>query len=94
MPLTGLGHVEYVERHFMALQMQAQQRLGKSHYFLVRFSLAQQAEDLNDIMKTKTLIGNQLAYFYDTVFGPLGATIGYSNRSKTPYFYINLGYVF
>ena len=94
MPLTGLGHVEYVDRHFMALQMQAQQRLGKSHYFLVRFSLAQQAEDLNDIMKTKTLIGNQLAYFYDTVFGPLGATIGYSNRSKTPYFYINLGYVF
>ena len=94
MPLTGLGHVEYAERHFTALQMQAQQRLGKSHYFLLRFSVAQHAEELKDIMKTKSIIGNQLAYFYDTVFGPLGATIGYSNRTKTPYLYINLGYVF
>ena len=94
MPLTGLGHVEYAERHFAAVQMQAQQRFGKSHYFLVRFSVAQHAEELKDILKTKSIIGNQFAYFYDTVFGPLGATIGYSNRTKTPYLYINLGYVF
>ena len=94
MPLTGLGHVEYAERHFAAVQMQAQQRLGKSHYFMLRFSVAQHAEELKDILKTKSLIGNQFAYFYDTVFGPLGATIGYSNRTKSPYLYINLGYVF
>ena len=94
MPLTGLGHVEYAARHFAAVQMQAQQRLGKSHYFMLRFSVAQHAEELKDILKTKSLIGNQFAYFYDTVFGPLGATIGYSNRTKSPYLYINLGYVF
>ena len=94
LPMTGLGHVEYAERHFVGVQMQAQQRFGKSHYFLFRMSVAQHSADLEDILKTKSLIGTQLAYYYDTVFGPLGATIGYSNRTKTPYLYINLGYVF
>ena len=94
MPMTGLGHVEYAERHFVGVQMQAQQRLGKSHYFLLRMAVAQHADELKNLMKTKTLIGGQVAYYYDTMFGPLGASVGYSNRTKTPYFYINLGYVF
>ena len=74
--------------------MQGQQRFGKSHYVLLKMAVAQHSADLKDILKTRSLIGTQLAYFYDTVFGPLGATIGYSNRTKTPYLYINLGYVF
>ncbi|MBQ8154971.1 MAG: hypothetical protein IJ082_01410 [Prevotella sp.] len=45
-------------------------------------------------MKTKTLIGGQLAYYYNSIFGPLGASLGYSNISKIPYFYVNLGYEF
>ena len=38
--------------------------------------------------------GFQAAYYYNTMFGPLGATLGYSNRTKKPYLFINLGYEF
>ena len=94
MPFAGLGHVEYAERDFVGLQLQARQRLGKSHYFCFLSAVAQHAPEVKQLMKTKTLIGGQLAYYYNSIFGPLGASLGYSNISKTPYFYINLGYEF
>ena len=94
LPFIGLGHVEYAERHFTGLQLQAQQRIGKSHYVLLRGTIAQQADQLEDLFKEKSLLGTQAAYYYNTMFGPLGASVCYSNRTKSPYFYINLGYVF
>lgn len=94
MPLAGLGNVEYAERHFAGVQLQARQRLGKSHYVRLLSSFAQHAPELRELMETKTLIGGLLAYSYNSMFGPLGASIGYSNRSKAPHFYINLGYEF
>ena len=86
--------MEYAERHFAAVQLQAQQRIGRAHYVLLKMSAAQHASELEDMLKTKTILGGQLAYYYNSMFGPLGATLGYSNRTKTPHFYINLGYVF
>ena len=94
MPFAGLGHVEYAERHFVGVQLQAQQRIGRNHFVLFKAAVAQHADELEDLLKTKTLSGGQLAYYYNSMFGPLGGTIGYSNRTKTPYFYINLGYEF
>ena len=94
MPFAGLGHVEYAERHFIGAQLQGRQRMGKNHHVCLLASVAQHAPEMKDIMQTKTLIGGQLAYYYDSVFGPLGASAGYCNRTKTPYFYINLGYEF
>ena len=94
LPFTGMGHTEYAERHFVGIRLQGQQRLGNNHYILLRASVAQHAEELSNLMKTKSLIGGQMAYYFKTMFGPLGATLGYANRTKKPYFYINLGYVF
>ena len=94
MPFAGLGHMEYAERHFVAAQLQAQQRIGRLHYVLLKAAVAQHASELENLLKTKTMLGGQIAYYYNSMFGPLGGTIGYSNRTKTPYFYINLGYEF
>jgi NTE family protein len=55
---------------------------------------AQQAEHLNELFDYRTMAGIQLAYYYKTMFGPLGATLGYSNHTKKAYFFINLGYSF
>ena len=57
-------------------------------------AFAQHASEVKDLLRTKTLIGGQLAYIYNTMLGPVGASIGYCNRTKSPYFYINLGYDF
>ena len=94
MPFAGIGNIEYVDHQFVALQLQAQQRIGGNNYVLLRVAGAQQADKLRQLLDQRTLIGGQAAYYYNTMFGPVGASIGYSNRTKKPYFYINIGYEF
>ena len=94
MPFAGIGNIEYVSRQFVAAQLQAQQRIAKNNYVLVRVAAAQQADTTKDLFNSKTIFGGQIAYCYNTMFGPLGATIGYSSRTKKPYIYLNLGYEF
>ena len=94
MPLAGVGNIEYVGHHFVAVQLQAQQRIASNHYVLLRFSAAQQANKLKEIFDNRTILGGQIGYYYNTIFGPLGATLGYSNRTKKPYFFVDLGYEF
>ena len=94
MPFAGFGNMEYVDKQFVAAQLQAQQRFATNNYVLLRVSVAQQADKMKNLFDNRTLIGGQVAYYYKTMFGPVGATLGYSNRTKKPYFYINLGYEF
>ena len=94
MPFAGIGNIEYVSHQFVAAQLQAQLRIATNNYMLLRVAGGQQADDLENLLDTKTLLGIQAAYYYNTMFGPVGATIGYSNRTKKPYFFLNLGYEF
>ena len=94
MPFAGLGNIEYVDRHFVACHLQAQQRIGTSSYLLLRLAGAQESDELSQLLDRHTLLGVQAAYYYNTIFGPVGATVGYSNRTKEPYLYLNLGYEF
>ena len=94
MPFAGIGNLESVDRQFVAARLQAQQRIGRSAYVLLRVAGAQQAREVKKLLDYRTLIGVQGAFYYDTMFGPVGATLGYSNRTKKMYFYLNLGYEF
>jgi len=94
MPFAGVGDLEHVDNHFVAAQLKLQQRLGTNHFILLRFVGAQQNNTLKNLLESKTLMGGTLAYYYNTVFGPLGASLGYSNKTKEVNFYINLGYEF
>ena len=94
MPFAGIGNMEYVDQQFLAAQLQAQQRIGKNHYVLLRVAAGQQAEKARQLLDHSTMIGVQAAYYYNTMLGPLGATLGYSNHTKEGYFFVNLGYEF
>jgi NTE family protein len=94
MPFAGIGNMEYAYNHFAALQLQAQQRIGSNHYVLLRLAGAQHADSLDELFDYRTMLGAQLAYYFNTMFGPVGATLGYSNRTKEPYLYVNIGYEF
>ena len=94
MPFAGIGRMEYVKHQFVAAQLQAQEHIGNNSYVLVRVAGAQQSNDVKNLFDYRTLIGVQAGYFYNTMFGPVGATLGYSNRTKKAYFYLNLGYEF
>jgi NTE family protein len=86
--------MEYVEKQFVAAQLQAQERICTKAYILLRIAAAQKAHELKELFDYSTLLGVQGAFYYNTMFGPVGATVGYSNRTKEPYFYLNLGYEF
>ncbi|MBR4728817.1 MAG: patatin-like phospholipase family protein [Prevotella sp.] len=94
MPFAGIGNMEYVDHQFVAAQLQAQQRIGSNNYVLLRVATAQQSDRLRTLFDSRTLLGGQIAYYYNTIVGPVGATVGYSNRTKKPYFFLNLGYEF
>ena len=94
MPFAGIGNMEYVEKQFVAAQLQAQERIGNNLFVLLRVAAAQKAAKLEELFDHRTMFGVQGAVYYNTMFGPVGATIGYSNHTKEPYFYLNLGYEF
>jgi NTE family protein len=94
MPFAGVGYMEYVEKQFVAAQLQAQERIGSKIYVLLRVAAAQKSKELKELFDYRTMLGVQGAVYYNTMFGPAGITVGYSNRTKSPHFYLNLGYEF
>ena len=94
MPFAGIGNLEYVDHQFLAAQLQAQQRIATNNYVLLRVAAGQKANRLDEILDHRTLLGGQIAYYYKTIAGPVGATLGYSNHTRNVYFFINVGYEF
>ena len=94
MPFPGIGHLEYVRKQFVAAQMQAQMRIANNNYVLLRVAAAQHADKTRELFDHRTTFGVQLAYYYNTIFGPVGASAGYSNQTKKPYLFLNIGHEF
>ena len=94
MPFAGIGRMESIDNQFFAAQLQAQQRIGEKHYALLKVAFGQNADKVRNLLDHRALFGVQAAYYYNSMFGPLGASLGYSNHTKSAYFFINLGYVF
>lgn len=94
MPFAGVGNVEFAGNALLACQLKAQQRMGGNNYVMALIAVAQHGGGLKDALRRKTMTGCELAYFYNSMFGPLGASLGYSSKTKEPYFYINLGFNF
>ena len=94
MPFAGVGHVEFTDQHFVGVQLQGQYRMGGSHYLLLRLAGAQHAPKFSELMDHKTMLGGSVSYYYNTMLGPMGATMGYSNKTHELNLYINLGLEF
>lgn len=94
LPFAGIGHVEFIDDMFLSVGLTAQQRIMDNNYVMARLSLAQHNDKLKRLFRHGPMTGCEAAYYYNSVFGPVGASLGYSSRTHQPYFYINLGYQF
>lgn len=94
MPFVGVHHVEFVDRQFAALQLKLQEQLTTNNFVLFKAVWGQQADKPRRLLDRTPLLGWQLAYFYRTLLGPVGASLGYSNKSRGADFFINLGFEF
>ncbi len=93
-PFAGVGYAEMAWENVLATQIQLQYRLTTNNYVQLKVAAGQDAPELEDVLNHKTMLGTSLSYYYNTMFGPLGGSIGYSNLTKKFYFYINLGFNF
>ena len=93
-PFAGVGYMELSWDKIFAAQLQAQYNMTPNSVLLLRVAAGQDADTVKELPEHKVMIGSSLSYYYNTMFGPLGASVGYSNLTKKFYYYINLGYVF
>ena len=93
-PFAGVGNLELAWDKLAAAQLQAQYNVTNNGFLLLRVAAGQDADTVKEMLEHKTMIGASLSYYYSTMFGPLGGSVGYSNLTKKFYYYINLGFVF
>lgn len=61
---------------------------------LFKIVAAQHGDRLRNLLDHGPMMGYQLGYYYRTMFGPVGAALGYSSKADRPNFYINIGFEF
>lgn len=94
MPFSGLGHIEQTRDQFVAAQLKFQQKISNNIYAIASGTYAKTADKYNDLPTGSNLYGAQIGGLYKTLLGPIGLNLGWSNKSKKLYMYLNLGYEF
>lgn len=93
-PFAGVDNIEIVENNIAALQFTLRKQFLKNNYVSLSASLGYKDDKLKDLFSESPLWGTRLSYSYNSIIGPLGASVGYSNRTKEPYLFVNIGYEF
>ena len=94
MPFAGINHMEIVQYSVVIAAVKLRQKVAKNNYVSITGNVILQDSNLYHIFKNQCRFGINAGYAYNSIFGPLEATFGYSNQSKEAAFYINLGYYF
>lgn len=94
MPFAGFGRCQVMESKVLVAGLRLQQRLFNDHYIQIKGQMAEQNNKLGDLFSGKPIWGTQLAYYYNSIIGPLGGSISWSNFTKKVYLYVNLGFEF
>jgi NTE family protein len=94
LPFAGIGHCHAMDSKVLIAGLKLQQRLFKEHYIMVKGQVAEQNNKLGNIFDSKPIWGAQLGYAYNSIVGPLGGSLSWSNFTKKVYLYVNLGFEF
>lgn len=94
LPFYGTNQVELMGNSLLIGGVKLRQRMAGIHYLTLAGNYALSSYKLKGIFQERTMFGCALTYGIDSMFGPLEATLNYSNKSKNVEFYINLGYKF
>ena len=94
LPFAGFGHCHAMDSKVLVAGVRVQQRVINDHYIMVKGQVAGQNSKFGDIFDDKAIWGAQLAYYYNSIVGPLGGSLSWSNFTKKPYLYVNLGFEF
>ena len=94
LPFAGAHHIEMTDLHYVAAQLQLQYQLTTNNFLLLRGAWSQHDDRLADIQRYKGDWGVLAAYCYRTMFGPLGASLGWASPQRDLRLMVNLGFEF
>lgn len=94
MPFAGVGYAEYVRKFTTGLQLLTYQRIADNNYISWNVSAFGNSDELRYVYTSMPYFGFQLGYTYTSMFGPLGASVGWSTLTHKPNLYISLGFDF
>jgi NTE family protein len=94
LPFAGTTRIELMDNSLLIGGMKLRQRMGSIHYLTLTGNYALSSPKITDIFKGNKMWGCAITYGMDSMFGPLEATLNYTNHSDKLEFYINLGYKF
>ncbi|WP_080902578.1 patatin-like phospholipase family protein [Parabacteroides sp. Marseille-P3160] len=94
LPFAGIQNLEIIGNAVVIGGLHLRQRIGTAHYLSLKGSFGMYHDGIMDLLKGEYLWGASFGYTYNSLIGPLGANIGYSNHTKKPQLFLNLGFYF
>ena len=94
LPFTGIGKVELADAALLAGYTKIRCHVSGRHYVSLTGNVAVSNTRLYNLFSGEFIYGIGLGYGFDSKFGPLEASVGYSNRTENVKCHINLGYYF
>ena len=94
LPFVGIDRVELMKNSLFIGGLKLRQRMGAIHYLTLAGNYALSSNKIENILNEEKMFGCAITYGINSIFGPLEATLNYTDRSNKVGFYINLGYKF
>jgi len=94
LPFAGINNVEFFNNSVVITRLNFRQRIAGRHYVSLIGNYGVHHHDFFNLFDGNHVWGGSLGYGYNSIAGPLSATLGMSTRSDKVQFYLNLGYCF
>ncbi|MDD4516107.1 patatin-like phospholipase family protein [Massilibacteroides sp.] len=94
MPFTGINRMEVTSNSILIGKIQLRQRIGNNHFISLIGNFGMHHDRLENITDGKHIWGGSIGYGFNSVAGPLNASLGISDQTDKVQFYMNLGYYF
>ena len=94
LPFMGTADVELMENSLIIGGIKLRQRMGNIHYLTLGMNYALSSRKLEFLFDGTSMFGCSITYGMDSMFGPLEASLNYTNHTEKIGLYISLGYKF
>ncbi len=90
-PFIGLRSLENNHKNGLVVRTDIRWEMWRKNYLILKANIGKYE---NFFSSSKTVIGAGLSFSYDSVIGPMEASVMYSNDNKKLNLFVNLGYWF
>lgn len=94
LPFVGVSYMELASPMTAVAALKLRQRMGKNHYATFTSNFAFSSVKIKHLLSEDKIFGCGLTYGYDSVVGPMEASVYWSDRTDKVGFLVNFGYNF